>query len=239
MRNPNSLKQLFYFLCEFLIIIILLGVCKEIIISKPIIFIPAIVILIVVLNITKNITTNFNDDEEIKSIMNNIENAYNINKDDFIKIIFKDYDIICKETERRENITLTVGTILVASSFLILGNAIIHPEQKVISCIASISLFFSWWSMLYITTKKIDEETYRKIRSIETWVNLHRMNIPIKNYNEDNNIRENIKENPFFGTHLFLNKYRVSEGYMKYIRSNFWEIIFFVMCANWIYFILA
>jgi hypothetical protein len=92
-----------------------------------------------------------------------------------LKILLRDYEITHEELGRRDNITLLIGTILITSSLLILGNvaskSLTHPIS--IYALASIGLFTVWLLVLHNTTKNLNRLSYDRIKAIERALSRH------------------------------------------------------------------
>lgn len=84
---------------------------------------------------------------------------------DKLIIILKDYEISNREIERRENITLLIGSILITASILLLINAI--PNVKWVFAAASIFTFTLWLFLIHLMTKKLDDLSYSRVRTME------------------------------------------------------------------------
>jgi hypothetical protein len=131
--------------------------------------------------------------------------------------VLKDYEITNKEIERRENINLLVGTILVGSSFLILGNTANNGIQQIFPyALSSILLFVLWLFVLHYTTAKLDSFGYARIRAIEEAITQH--------YGYD------------FGIHRFnyteITPKDKTEPWAE-IRRYFWGIIMIAFSFSW------
>ncbi len=85
-----------------------------------------------------------------------------------LKVMLADHKTATEEVGRRDNVTLLVGTILITSSFIILGNVAVNPNQpKGIFSLASILLFVIWLFGLHETGKFTNQITYNHLKSIE------------------------------------------------------------------------
>jgi len=137
---------------------------------------------------------------------------------DALNTTLKDYEITNKEVERRENINLIVGTILVTASLIILGNtANVGHAPKFPYALSSISLFSLWLFVLHYTTAKIDSMVYPRLRAIEEAMTQH------------------------FGYAFGVHKY--TYGTMKdedrnfqwvEFRRGFWGIIMIALSTSWL-----
>lgn len=107
--------------------------------------------------------------KKLQKLMNIIKTSSPTQITDFKSTLLKDYEISNKETERRENITLVVGTIMITSSFIILGNSFSQnvTGSRVIGAIASIMLFLLWAFILHYTSRQIDGLSYARMKAIE------------------------------------------------------------------------
>jgi len=99
---------------------------------------------------------------------NSGENGEGIS-DSKLNLVLKDYEIANQELQRRDNITLLIGSILVASSFFILANTSISKGPYPMSgyAFASVGLYLIWLWTTHYTSKRLDETAYRRIRAIE------------------------------------------------------------------------
>lgn len=149
----------------------------------------------------------YNSNEEIKYRENS---CLIFNKKDGITILLNDYDTYNKEIERRENITLIVGSLILGASFLIIsqvfGRTIIHADS--VSAFTSIILYMIWLRGLHYSTRELDSYAYARLKSIEAIISLK-------------------YEYPF-GIHSSLVKKR------KWYRVLFWHILLLVLCLMWI-----
>lgn len=140
-------------------------------------------------------------------------------KNNQLEIILKDYEITNKEIERRENITLIVGSIMLTSSFIILGRSISESEVNTrwLAALASLSLYIIWLYGLHYTSRAIDNMTYPRIRAIEK-----RLDQEVGNYG--------------FGVHSFLfnELYKKEKIEKKFkFRKIFWGITLFILSLAW------
>ena len=94
--------------------------------------------------------------------------------DNALDAVLKDYEITNREIERRENINLLVGSILITGSLIILGNtATAQNMPKFPYTLTSILMFVLWLFVLHLTTAKLDSETYPRVRAIEEALTQH------------------------------------------------------------------
>jgi len=168
----------------------------------------------------------FRRDREIKKYktikeeyLKKLENVDISNKQN-LSILLTDYNTSNKEIERRENITLVIGTIMLTSSFLMVNEAIKNGinDFTVYYGILSIGIYTIWLLILHDTTRKIDNLSYPRIRAIEEQINSH------------------IKYG--FGVHSFL----FSKLYEKdpielsfFLRKIFWGITLLFLSLIWIF----
>lgn len=95
------------------------------------------------------------------------ENETNYQK---LEGVLKDYEILNAELQRRENISLVIGTILIAASLLIFGQTAVSEEigsPMGVSAISSIGLFALWLYFLHGTGKKLDDIALKRARALE------------------------------------------------------------------------
>lgn len=89
--------------------------------------------------------------------------------DKFLNGVLKDYGISNIDNQRRDNITLLIGSILATASLLILANTVserlAHPIS--IYALVSIGLYSLWLLFIHDTAKKLDNITYYRVKAIE------------------------------------------------------------------------
>lgn len=132
--------------------------------------------------------------------------------------VLKDYETTNKEIDRRENITLIVGTILITGSLIILGNtATANPVTRFPYAFSSILLYVLWLLASHLTTTKLDYMTFTRARAIETALKEH------------------------FGYDFGVHKYVMDKTNNKdetapwvEIRRNFWGIILIALSISWL-----
>jgi hypothetical protein len=135
-----------------------------------------------------------------------------------IDFAMQDYESSVKEVERRENIDLVVGTILITASLLVLGNtATAGISYKFPYAMVSIFVFVAWLYVLHFTTKWLDSIAYSRIRAIEE---------AISSYSTYN-----------FGIHKYMFK-RTHKGKQivrrLQIRRFFWGFIIIILSVAWL-----
>jgi len=83
--------------------------------------------------------------------------------------VLKDYEVCQAENQRRDNITLLIGSIFVTGSLLVMANTILSQGQNPISVHAfvSIGIFSLWLFIIHDSSNRLDEITYHRIHSIE------------------------------------------------------------------------
>jgi hypothetical protein len=87
-----------------------------------------------------------------------------------LEAVLKDYEILHVELQRRENIMLAIGSILIAASLLILGQTALSANAFSsfdVNAFASIGLFSLWIYILHESSKKLDGLTYKRAKAIE------------------------------------------------------------------------
>jgi len=140
-----------------------------------------------------------------------------------LNAVLKDYEITNKEIERRENINLVVGTILITGSILVLGNTATNHSPKLLPySTTSIFLFISWLYLLHVTTKKLDSVSYSRVRAIEEVLTEYfKYDFGIHSYLRSKT-RKKKKENeePVFWLRL---------------RRGFWGFILILLSFSWLY----
>lgn len=145
------------------------------------------------------------------------------------KFLFKDYEITNQEIERRENITLVVGSILIAAAFLIASQPFLLENENLIpiAALALILLYMLWAFGLHLTTKHVDDLAYSRIHVLEERIS--------KRAEPTDQAEGNNPEEPSykFGIHSFLQKQLGNKRWMQ-IRRRFWGFIFMMLCLYWI-----
>lgn len=139
-----------------------------------------------------------------------------------LKVILADYESGNEWINRRDNVTLLVGTILITSSFLILGNVAIRPEQPTsIFSFASIGLFAIWLLVLHQTGKRINGMIYRHLKSIEGALTEHFQH-------------QGQALQYSFGTHLLVVEGTTdqSDTWIR-IRRMFWAFVLLLLSLSW------
>jgi hypothetical protein len=133
--------------------------------------------------------------------------------------VLKDYEMTNKEIDRRENITLIVGTILITGSLIILGNtATANPVIRFPYAFSSILLYVLWLLASHLTTTKLDYMAFTRARAIEIALKEH--------YGYD------------FGVHKYVwDKMSNKDGkaflWVEF-RRNFWGIILIALSVSWL-----
>ncbi len=146
------------------------------------------------------------------------------------ELLLKDYEITNQEIERREDITLVVGSILIAAAFLIASQPFLLENEKLIpiAALASIVLYLLWAFVLHLTTKNIDDIAYTRIHVLEERIGaLAKPSQPADGNDSEVQITYN------FGTHKFLQDQLGNKWWMQ-IRRRFWGFIFVMLCIYWI-----
>lgn len=105
--------------------------------------------------------------EFISNIKDSIKRKQSLNT------VLKDYEITNREIERRENITLLIGSILITGSILVVGYTVTSPGPKYPYAVTSIFLFILWLFVLHNTTKKLDSMSYSRVRAMEEALSEH------------------------------------------------------------------
>jgi hypothetical protein len=83
--------------------------------------------------------------------------------------VLKDYEVCQAENQRRDNITLLIGSIFVTGSLLVMANTILRQGQNPIwvHALVSIGVFALWLFVVHNSSTILDEITYYKIHAIE------------------------------------------------------------------------
>jgi len=133
-----------------------------------------------------------------------------------IDVVLKDYETMNREIQNRGTITLGVGAILVAASFLILGNTATNKglalDTKFAVAIVSILLYILWLFVFHDTTKKLDNMTFSRLRAIEKGLR--------QRFGYD------------FGIHTYLKDQVEKTRWIKY-RRPFWVWILVLLFIGW------
>lgn len=140
-----------------------------------------------------------------------------------LRIILADYEAGNEEVRRRDNVTLLVGTILITSSFLILGSAATVTSQPMsVFSMASIGLFLIWLLALHETGKVTNGITYNHLKSIEGGLT-------------DRFQGQNQTTHYEFGTHLLVCNRTNDQaaGWLKF-RRMFWGIVLLLLSFSWL-----
>jgi len=88
-------------------------------------------------------------------------------------VVLQDYESSIKEVDRRENIGLLIGSILITGSLIILGNTATSENPKFPYALTSILIFVVWLFVLHHTTKWLDSMAYSRIRALEEAISSH------------------------------------------------------------------
>jgi len=152
-----------------------------------------------------------------------------------LNIVLKDYETTSEEMGRRDSITLIVGTILITSSLITLGNAATIADNHPIYtyAVASIGLFSIWLLLLHDTTKKVNSRSYERIKAIEQALNDY-----FKHCLEREKKEESVHYD--FGIHSYIEKRtRASNGKDKPVwwlclRRTFWGMILLLLSIAWL-----
>jgi len=165
----------------------------------------------------------FHTDKDIESEQKTIFDW--IKKDDSngkrLKVVLADYETSNEEVRRRDNVTLLVGTILITSSFLILGNVALKPDQpRSIYALASIGLFSIWLFVLHETGKSINKITYDHLKAIEKALTRY--------------FNENAQPDYRFGIHsLVCEKTGDQIVWWLRMRRMFWAFVLLLLSLSW------
>jgi len=155
------------------------------------------------------------DSEFIEAIVDSIRNNADGNA---LDTVLKDYETVNREIERRENINLLVGSILVTASILILGNTATKGIPKFPYAITSIAIFILWLLVLQNTSKKLDAMLFVRTRAIEKALT--------QSYGYD------------YGIHTYLQtktKDKCGETiWWLRIRRGFWSYVLFLTSFAWL-----
>ena len=183
---------------------------------------PIVGIILSILYILNQARHDYNTSNEISSEQNKILNWLNNDdeKQTRLNLMLKDYEIANDAVDRRDNVTLLVGSILITSSFLILANVALKSGQPTfIFSIASIGLFSIWLLALHDTGKKVNNITYRHIKAVEGAIRTH--------FQEDNISYD-------FGNNLTI-CYKTEDQSVWWLRlrRTFWAIVLLLLSISW------
>lgn len=131
--------------------------------------------------------------------------------------VLKDYEISNKEIQRRDNITLIIGSILITISLLILAYTSVSENSTPRSIYAgsSIGLYSIWLFVLHYTSKKLDTLSYERIKVIEEVLSKH------LGYG--------------FGIHSYISKKTSGELWL-FLRRIFWGFVLLLLSFGWMLF---
>ena len=153
--------------------------------------------------------------------------------DQKLRVVLKDYETANAEIGRRDNIGLLIGTILVTSSFLILGSAIKEKPINIgVYAFASMGLFLVFLLILHGTTEKLDSISYRRVKAIEqALTDFFKEDLKKSN-------KEEIK-NFDFGIHSYifertLTAERNRAKIWLRIRRVFWDVVLLLLSLAWL-----
>jgi hypothetical protein len=148
---------------------------------------------------------------------------FSIRESDGLNSVLKDYETTNREIERRENIGLVIGSILITGSLIILGNMATSNGSvtRFPYAVASISLFAIWLFVLHGSTVKLDNLSYMRAKAIEEALSESpRYDFGIHRYmSRETRAREKGKEN--------------DPVWWLDVRRSFWGFIFILLCVGW------
>lgn len=166
----------------------------------------------------------YNTPKDIEEEQKNITEWLKDDKDgNKLKVVLADYAAGNEEIRRRDNVTLLVGTILITSSFLILGNVMLKQELPTsVFSLASIGLFSIWLLVLHETGKKINKIAYDHLKSIEAALTLHFTG-------QDKELMYT------FGTHsIVCDKTGDQSAWWLRVRRMFWAFVLLLLSIAWL-----
>lgn len=165
----------------------------------------------------------FHTRDDISKEQEKIEKWLKNDTEKRLNLMLNDYEIANNEVGRRDNVTLLVGSILITSSFLILGNTALKPDQPTfIFSIASIGLFSIWLFVLHETGKKTNSLTYNHMKAIEG---------AIRSSSQD----EKDKIGYDFGNNLTIcDKTNDQSVWWLRVRRMFWAIVLLLLSLSWL-----
>jgi hypothetical protein len=174
----------------------------------------------------------FHTERNIESEQETISIFEWIRKDGYagkrLKVVLEDYKTSNEEVRRRDNVTLIVGTILITSSFLILGNVALKPDQpKSIYALASIGLFSIWLFALHETGKRLNKITYDRLKAIEKALMMY-FDRPIY-------LSEDAKPSYRFGIHSLVCEKTAQAQTDWWLRARrmFWAFVLLLLSLSW------
>jgi hypothetical protein len=139
-----------------------------------------------------------------------------------LETILKDYENSNTENQKRDNITLLIGSILVTASLLVLASTVSEKLVRPIGFYAliSIGLYSLWLFILHTTSKELDRITYYRIKAIEKGLSRHfGYQFGIHSYISEKTQK---KLNDNTKTYLWLRRRRI-----------FWGIIWLLLSFSW------
>jgi hypothetical protein len=160
------------------------------------------------------------DKDEHKQLTREIRTSLSkIGPEDSLEAVLKDYETTQKEIDRRENITLIVGTILITGSLIILGNTATAGARVWFPyAFPSILLYVIWLFVLHLTTARLDSVAFKRAGAIETAIATH--------FGYD------------FGIHEYTLKSMKNKKGRFFLwvdtRRGFWGIILIALSASWL-----
>jgi hypothetical protein len=149
-----------------------------------------------------------------------IESSTSWNYETLFKL---EYEQLSEGIRTRDNMTMVAGTILVATSTLILGACmqlvsenIIDLRMKILLISASLAIYTIWLIPLYATSSKLNNISYRHLEKMEEY------EIPEKN--GDWNKPKDMK------VHRYINEQLKSAKWI-HLRRGSWLLFFWVLIA--------
>ena len=128
--------------------------------------------------------------------------------------MINNYDVCNQNINQRETITLIIGSILLSSSFAIIGQYLISKNGSLTySSFLSIGLYAFWVLILHSTTRVYEKEAYERLNVLELTLK------ELLGYE--------------YGISNRLNKARHDNWYMK-IRTCFWQLLLLFLSGTWL-----
>jgi hypothetical protein len=166
--------------------------------------------------------------KEVGDLTSKIKKVLNSNKEDGIELIVKDYETSCKEIERRDHITLLIGTVLITAATLVFNAGFsAHPSARFLLASVSILLFSVWlWAMHY-TSVRLNNLSYIRIRAIEEALSGHLTNKATEKALSDDVTYK-------FGIHQYLFEKTQRQDWIKF-RRWLWGYVSLLLGFGWLF----
>ena len=149
-------------------------------------------------------------------------NSFKSNQHYTLESALKDYEITNYEIRQRGQVILLIGSIVVASSFIILGNSTSitgSTRLTYVYAFSSIFLFLLWLLLLHETNKILNRVSFTYAKTIETALsNYLSFDFGIHKYTDDNT-KASDKKHPVWWLRL---------------RRCFWGFVLSTLSIAWL-----